>query len=237
MINCTGTCLCWAVETIRNPPFYEDQQQWKPWSVSAEDLVSFSAVCSDVNDLGCGYLHWDFVATSLGADMLGKTSIDVAHSRYAYCLKHFAAENLVALRPDLVAFFDILDRLHRRCQQLPIVVYTLHSHAAGDGSEQIRVATLSGVAVSEVKVSREQPLNPWDHVPQPLYRIARDRNLYTRSEFEAYYGKEDSIWMWTRMVPCYDHVMAIVNAEGEHFLEPFRVVRRALDTGFDVPVL
>ena len=164
--------------------------------------------------------------------MLGKNWIAVAHGRYSYCLKNAAAEHFVARSPDLVAFFDILDKLHRRCQQLPIVVYTLHSHAAGDESQLVRRTTLSGVTVSEVIVSREQPLNPWDHVPQPLYRIARDRNLYTRSEFEAYYGKEDSIWMWTRMVPCYDHVMAMVSAEGEQFLEPFRVVRRALDTGF-----
>ena len=40
-IGCTGTCLCWAVETIRNPPFYEDQPQWKPWSVRAEDWSLF----------------------------------------------------------------------------------------------------------------------------------------------------------------------------------------------------
>ena len=97
-IGCTATCLCWAVETIRNPPFYEDQQQWKPWSVSAEDLVSFSAVCSDVNDLGCGYLYWDFVATSLGADMLGKTWLEAAQSRYACCLQHCAAQPLMAQR-------------------------------------------------------------------------------------------------------------------------------------------
>ena len=230
-IGCTGTCLCWAVETIRNPPFYEDQQQWKPWSVSAEDLVSFSAVCSDVNDLGCGYLYWDFVSTSMGADMLGHTWLHVAHSRYAYCLKHVAAANVGALCPDLEAFFNILDRLHRRCQQLPIVVYTLRSHAAGDGSEQVRVATLSGLVVSEVTVLRERPFNPWDHVPQPLYCIAWDRNLYTRTEFEDYYGNE-ATGMWTRMVPCYDHGMAMVNAEGAQFLDPFRVVRRARDTGF-----
>ena len=95
-IGCTGACLCWAVETIRKPPFYENQPQWKPWSVSAEDLVSFSAICSDVNALGCWYLYWNFVATSEGVDTLGKNWIAVAHGRYSYCLKNAAAEHLVA---------------------------------------------------------------------------------------------------------------------------------------------
>ena len=167
----------------------------------------------------------------MGADMLGKTWLDVAHSRYAYCLKHYAAEPLVAQRADLEAFFVILDTLRRRCQQLPVVVYTLHSHAAGDGSEQVRVTKLNGLVVSEVTVSKERAFNPWDHVPQPFYCIAWDRNLYTGSEFQDYYGNE-ATWMWTRMVPCYDHSMALVNAEGVKFLDPFRVSRRARDTGF-----
>ena len=38
--------------------------------------------------------------------------------------------------------------------------------------------------------------------------------------------------MWRDMVPCYDHVITMVNAEGDQFVDAFRVVRHARDTGF-----
>ena len=60
-MGCTGACLRWAVQNIKNPPFFEDVVRWKAWLVTPGTVASFRAICSDLNDLGRGYLQWTLV--------------------------------------------------------------------------------------------------------------------------------------------------------------------------------
>ena len=78
----------------------------------------------------------------------------------------------------------------------------------------MQATTLSGQLVSNVVVGRGVPLNAWQHVPEPLYRIAEDGNLYTRQEFEHFYGQK-AYDQWTFAPPCYEHVIDVINGAGE----------------------
>ena len=72
-----------------------------------------------------------------------------------------------ALCPDLPAFYQTLDALHQNCRRRPTVLYTVHSEAAGDGADHVRVTTMNGQVVHDVVVTRSVPLNVWQHVPLP----------------------------------------------------------------------
>ena len=119
---------------------------------------------------------------------------------------------------------DVLPRLRcfttrwgtwrERCLHLPTVVYTMHFEPAEADAWHVRITTMSGVAVSDAIMRCHGPLNAWEHLPQPLYRIAGDGNLYTYQEYAAYYGEEKSKEWWSRAAPCYDHLILLVTADG-----------------------
>ena len=141
--------------------------------------------------------------------------IELALGRYEYFLKHAPAETVASQCPDVPEFYDILYHLHQRCFHIPSVVYTVGLEPAGDDQWQTRTMTMSGLVVSEHVVPRLVPLNPWQHFPQPPYRIARHGNLYTFPEYDAYDGNEKSSGMWQKAPPCYEHLLDLVIQEGE----------------------
>ena len=73
---------------------------------------------------------------------------------------------------------------------------------------------MTGESVGEILMPCHGPLNPWQLLPQPFYRIAADGNLYTSQEFLAYYGEETSHSLWTLAAPFYDHMIDIVDENG-----------------------
>ena len=73
---------------------------------------------------------------------------------------------------------------------------------------------MTGESVGEILMPCHGPLNPWQLLPQPFYRIAADGNLYTFQEFSAYYGEETSHSLWTLAAPFYNHMIDIVNENG-----------------------
>ena len=215
-MGCTGACLRWAVQVIKNPPFFEHHGKWEAWFVRPADVASFGAICSDINGLGYGYLHWDLVIPHKGSeDMWAAGWIALAHERYSNFVKSALPGDVAALCPDVPAFYQTLDALHQNCVRIPTVLYTVHFEPIGDDACHVQVTTMSGQPVSDVVVPRSVPLNAWQHVPPPLYRIAKDRNLYTLQEYQDYYGKKASSELWTRAPPCYEHVMDLVTADGE----------------------
>ena len=120
-----------------------------------------------------------------------------------------------ALCPDLPAFYQTLDALHQNCRRLPTVLYTVHSEAAGDGADRVRITTMNGQVVHDVVVPRSVPLNVWQHVPLPRYRTAQNGNLYTLPAHQDYHGKKASSELWAHEPPCYEHCMAFVTADDE----------------------
>ena len=185
-LGCTGACLRWAVRVIKNRPLFDDEFDWGAWNgVRPADVASFRAICSDVNELGYGYLHWDFVNSHQGpGDLLAAHWIALAHERYAYFLNSADEDMVATLCPDVLALFQSLDIVHQSCLQVPTVLYTLHCEVTEADFCRVQSTTMSGQLVNDVVMRRGVPLNAWQHVPEPPYRIADDGNLYTRQEFE-----------------------------------------------------
>ena len=108
---------------------------------------------------------------------------------------------VATLCPDVLALFQSLDIVHQNCLQVPTVLYTLHCEVTEADFCRVQSTTMSGQLVNDVVVRRGVPLNAWQHVPEPPYRIADDGNLYTRQEFEHYDGQK-ACDLWTRAPPC-----------------------------------
>ncbi len=178
-LGCTGACLQWAVQLIENPPCFRYEATWAEWTLNVDDVARLRIVCSDINELGCGYLHWSF-REHVAEIMCKYDWIERARGRYSFLQKHaHPAEVEVRCPAEVKELCDILESLHRQCLQLPTVVYTLHWEPAEDDACHVRTTTMSGVAVRHASVPRDEPVNVWKHLPPPLYRVAADGNLYT----------------------------------------------------------
>ena len=105
--------------------------------------------------------------------------------------------------------FKSLQHVHQNCWTVSSVVYTLHCEVVEPDRLCVRATTLNEDLVSEVVVGREVPLNIWKHVPEPFFRIAEDRHVYTRTEFEDYYGQK-AYDRWASALPCYEHAIAVI---------------------------
>ena len=210
-LGCTGACLRWAARLIQNPPTFEDTLGWGAWhGVEPADVASFSAVCSEVNKLGCAYLHWDVVNFHGGpGDVLAAEWLSAAHECYAHFLQSVDEDIVAVLCPDVPEIFKSLQHVHQNCWTVSSVVYTLHCEVVEPDSLCVRATTLNGDLVSEVVLGREVPLNSWKHVPEPFFRIAEDGNVYTRKEFEDYYGHK-AYDRWASALPCYEHAIAVI---------------------------
>ena len=200
---------------MENPPCLEHEPPWEEWPVSLEDLASFRVICSHINGLVCGYFNRNLVESQRLGIVWASTWIKLVHENYSHFLRHADPEEVDARCPAKVKmFYDTLGTLQEWCLQLPNVVYTMHFEPAEADAWHVRITTMSGVAVSDAIMRCHGPLNAWEHLPQPLYRIAGDGNLHTFQEYAAYYGEEKSKELWTRAAPCYDHLIDLVTADG-----------------------
>ena len=193
-MGCTGACLDWVVGLITNPPWLPCEPNWGSGHiVRAAHVASFRATCSDLNDLGHAYLHWHLVHSHQGpGKKLAVHWIALARKRYG-CFLSGAHEHAVAtLCPHVTAFYQMLDIVHHNCLQVPTVLYTVHCDVTHAHVCRVKTTTISGQLVKDVVVPRGVPFNAWQHVPEPPYCIADDMNLYTRQEFEHYYGRKAS---------------------------------------------
>ena len=170
-LGCTGACLRWAARLIKNPPTFEDALDWGAWNgVKHADVASFSAVCTEVNKLGYGYLHWDVVNFHRGpGDVLAAEWMSAAHECYAHFLQGVDEDIVALLCPDVPELFKSLQRVHQNCLTVSSVVYTLHCEVVEPDCLCVRVTTLNRDLVSEVVVGRDVPLNRWKHVPEPFF--------------------------------------------------------------------
>ena len=96
-LGCTGACLRWAVSNIKNPPFFEHGTPWQAWQLTTTIVACFRAICSDLNDLGCGCLHWSVVITPRDC-----------RSMWAACLVALARMNLYVVCMKTVADSPLL---------------------------------------------------------------------------------------------------------------------------------
>ena len=206
-----GSAVDWKSAFLEDKPF-----NWEAWALDPAELVSFQKICSNLNGFGCGYLFWDCVDAHISREeMTAEAWIALVVRRYQFFLKHAPAEEVADQCPEVPAFYAILETLHERCLEIPSVVYTVSLEPAEDFQFQTRTRTMIGLVVSECLVPRLEPLKPWQHFPQPPYRIACDGNLYTFAEYSAYNGTEKSAWMWYQAPPCYEHVLELVSEQGE----------------------
>ena len=209
--GCTGACLRWAARLIKNPPTFEDTLDWGAWhGVHPADVASFSVVCRELNKLGCAYLHWDVVNFHGGpGDVLAAEWLSSAHEGYAKFLQTVDADIVAELCPEVPHILESLQHVHENCWTISSVVYTLHCEVVGPDSRCVRATTMSGDVVSEIRLGRDASLNRWEHVPEPFFRIAEDGNLYTREEFQDYYGHK-ACDRWASAFPCYNHAIDVI---------------------------
>ena len=215
-LGCTGACLHWAARVIPNLPLFHDPLVWGAWiSIEPADVASFSRVCSEVNELGYGYLHWDVVNPhGRPGDVVAAHCIAQAHGRYAQFLKYMEKHSMPSLYPHILAFIQTLNLVHQNCLTVPTVIYALHCEDIGLNCLRVQARSLNGRIVSDAVVDPDLALCAWQHVPQPLYRIAEDGNLYTEQEFGQLYRKNASD-EWTFAPPCYEHVFDVIKGNGE----------------------
>ena len=127
-LGCTGACLHWAARVIKKLPLFNDPLVWGAWhGIEPADVASFSAICTEVNELGYGYLHWD-VVNSHGrpGDVVAAHWIARAHERYAHFLKYMDENSMASLYPDILALIKSLNLVHQNCLTVPTVKYTFH---------------------------------------------------------------------------------------------------------------
>ena len=213
--GCTGACLQWVREIIQHPHRCRYEPTWPDWP----DIVAcLRIVCSDINELGCGYLFWG--CRSVSPDIRYKYDWIVrARERYCESLQHsdpraheasWAAEDR--------DFYNIVNMLHQQILQLPTVVYALHWAPQENNSCHVRMTAMSGNTVSQASVPCDEPFQAWKHVPPPPHRIAADGNLYTLEDWAAYCREEKSKELGTHAAPCYNHLIHQTNRNG-HVLE------------------
>ena len=215
-LGCTGACLHWAARVIPNLPLFHDPLVWGAWiSIEPADVASFSRVCSEVNELGYGYLHWDVVNPhGRPGDVVAAHCIAQAHGRYAQFLKRMDENSMQSLYPHVLAFIKTLNLLHQNCLTVPTVIYTLHCEDIELSCHRVQARSLNGRIVSVAEVNPDVAFCAWQHVPQPRYRIAEDGNLCTEQDFEQLYKKSASE-EWKCAPPCYEHVFDMIKDNGE----------------------
>ena len=207
-MGCTGACLHWAADLVRNWLYQNTDHLWQHWSVNPNDAVSFGVIGAGISELGCGYLHWMRPQAC--------AAIEEVHDRYTSFVRHVHPLDLAARCPDEVKpFYVTLATLHERCVQLPTQLYALLWEPAPQDACNMVLTSMTGESVGEIMMPRDGPLNPWQLLPQPFYSIAADGNLYTFQEFLAYYGEETSHSLWTLAAPCYDHMIDIMDEDGD----------------------
>ena len=212
-IGCTGACLHWAFQLMENPPSVEREPRWEDWRVSHEDLVALRIICSKVNAHGCGYLNRNLVDSQTPGIMWASSWIKLVFDQYSDFLRHANADAMDAQCPAKIkTFYDTLSMLHAQCSELPTKVYTMHFQPTEADAWQVRMTTMSGRHVCDVAMPCTGTMNALEHVPQPLYRVAGDGNLYTHQQYTAYYGEEITKQWWSSAAPCYDHRICLVTA-------------------------
>ena len=199
-------CLRGAVQNIR-------------WGVLVHVFVgpgtvaSFRAICSDLNDLGRGYLQWTLVIPhEESGEMWAACWIALARERYFSFVTRARPGLVTALCPDLPAFYQTLDTLHQNCRRLPTVLYTLNCEAAEDDAHHVRILAMNGEVVHDVTIPRSVPWNAWRHIPLPRHRTALNGNLYTLPAYQECHEHVASSEIWAHQPPCYEHCIAFVHA-------------------------
>ena len=210
--GCTGACLKWAREIMEHPHRFRYEPTWPDWP----DIVArLRIVCSDINELGCGYLFWG--CRSVSPDIRYKYDwIEQARERYCESQKYSDPEEYEAWwAAEGREFYDIVNMLHQQCLKLPTVVYTLHWAPQENNSCHVRMTTMNGDTVNQASVPCDEPFQAWKHVPPPPYRVAADGNLYSFEDYAAYYGEAKCKEFWTRDAPCYDHLIHLITESGD----------------------
>ena len=212
--GCTGACLRWAVQNITIPETFEDVVPRHLWRVTTGTMAYFRAICSDLNDLGYGYLHWSLVINPEdGRSMWAADWIALARERYISFVTRASPESVTALYPDLAAFCQILDNLHQNCRRLPTVLYTLTCDAAEDDANHVRIFAMNGEVVHDVTMPCSVPWNAWSHLPPPRHRTALNGNIYTCLAYQECQEYMASFHSWAHQPPCYEHCIAFVDAK------------------------
>ena len=98
------------------------------------------------------------------------------------------------------------------------VVYTISVDMALDGVCEVRTRNMNGNEVHTGTMFWWEPVIPSRHYPEPVYRMACDGNLYTFSEYCAYYGLDKAASRWLQSPACDDHDIELVDEKG-HFVE------------------
>ena len=210
--GCTGACLQWARAIMEHPHRFRYEPTWPDWP---DIMARLRIVCSNINELGCGYLFW---RCRFGAPDSRYKYDWIARARARYCESQQYAdpeEYKAWWAAEGREFCDIVDMLHQQCLRLPTVVYTLHWAPPENDSCHVRLTTMNGNVVNQACVPCMELIQAWMHVPPPPYRVAADGNLYTCEDYAAYYGEMDSNEFWTRDAPCYDHLIHLVTQNGE----------------------
>ena len=203
--GCTGACLRWALQNIT--------PHRQPWRVTSSTVAYVRAICSDLNDLGYGYLHWTLVIDPEdGRSMWASDWIALARKHYFTFQRSASAESVKALFPELPAFCQTLDTVHENCRRLPTVVYTLTCEATTDDANRVCIVALNGEVVHDVTIPCKVPWNAWRHLPSPRHRIALNGNLYTWLSYQEREEHMASSPSWAHQPPCYEHCIAFVDA-------------------------
>jgi len=213
-LGCTGACLRWAVSNIKHPPFFEHGTPWQAWQLTTTIVACFRAICSDLNDLGCGCLHWSVVITPRDcSSMWAACWIALARERYFTFLTTISPDSVRLWCPDLPAFYETLCCLHENCSRLPTVVYTLFCDAAEDDALQVRILALNGEIVDDVRTPLCVTLSAWRHIPPSCHRTSVNGNHYTLPSYLESEEHLASSHIWARLPPCYEHRIAFVDVK------------------------
>ena len=206
--GCTGACLHWALQFMRNCLQWSEGNPWEHWTANPRDAVTCRLICAGISDLGLGYLHWIQTDACAVVQELYERHASWAPPAHPWVP---AVRCLQEVKKD----YQTLTTLHERCVQLPTKVYALNLQLAEDDSWRVVLSSMNGEPVGEFIMPSHGPLNPWQHVPQSSLRIAADGNLYTFQDFVDYYGEETSHRWWARAAPCYDHKIDFLHANGD----------------------
>ena len=175
-MGCTGACLHWAADLVRNWLYRDTEHLWQHWSVNPNDAVSFGVIGAGISELGCGYLHWSRTEAC--------AAIEEVHDRYTSFVRHVHPLDLAAGCPDEVkTYYVTLATLRERLVQLPTKVYALNFEPALNDEWNMVLTSMTGESVGEIMMPCDGPLNPWQLLPQSFYRTAADGNLYTFQDF------------------------------------------------------
>ena len=93
-MGCTGACLHWAVQFMRNCLPWDQGNPWEQWSANPKDAVCFRLIGAGISELGLGYVHW--IQTDACA------VLKEMHDRYACFVTRVHPLDVAARCPDEV---------------------------------------------------------------------------------------------------------------------------------------